>query len=87
VLDLDVPATAPRGTVARMTDDSSSEPDGVLNAAQQDPTEQENLGAGPARTDPPGGQGSGVVDPDDVPDAPAGPGATPADPDEPLNPA
>jgi hypothetical protein len=70
-----------------MTDSSSDDPGGVLDAAQQDPTEQENLGAGPARTDPPGGTGSGAVAPDDVPDAPAGPGATPADPDQPLNPA
>jgi hypothetical protein len=69
-----------------MTDDSSIEDEGVLTAAQQDPTEEENLGAGPDRTDPPGGIGSGRVDPD-VPDAPAGPGATPPDPDEPLNPA
>ena len=70
-----------------MTNDSSNDADGVLDAAEQDPTEQDNLGAGPARTDPPGGTGSGAVDPDDVPEAPAGPGATPTDPDQPLNPA
>jgi hypothetical protein len=81
-----MPETGPGGTVARMTNDGK-DPDGVLDAAQQDPTEQENLGAGPARTEPPGGTGSGEVDPDEVPEAPAGPGATPAEPDQPLNPA
>lgn len=70
-----------------MTDSSSDDPGGVLNAAQQDPTDQENLGAGPDRTDSPGGAGSGAVDPNEVPEAPAGPGATPTDPDQPLNPA
>jgi hypothetical protein len=71
-----------------MTSDTSKDDAGPLDAAEQDPSADADLGAGPARTDPqPGGAQPDQVDPDDVPQAPAGPGATPADPDRPLNPA
>jgi hypothetical protein len=92
---------ARRGAVNRaarqsggMTAETSDDPDGVLTAAQQDPTQEENLGAGPDRTDAPTGDRAADrpdlddrTDLDDVPNAPAGPAATPADPDQPLNPA
>jgi hypothetical protein len=67
-----------------MTQDTGRDDvDGPLGAAEQDPSAEPDLGAGPARTD----ADKGAAAPDDVPDAPAGPGATPADPDQPLNPA
>ncbi len=69
-----------------MTPEPTDDAEPVLTASQQDPTEQENAGAGPDHVDPPAGVGSGEMDLDDVPDAPAGPAATPADPDQPLNP-
>jgi hypothetical protein len=68
-------------------DDSPRDDAGPLDAAQEDPTLEENLGAGPAptedrRDDEPAEGGT-----EDIPPAPAGPGATPAQPDQPLNPA
>jgi hypothetical protein len=89
----EVPVTAPSGRVGVMTPDTSrDDAAGPLDAAEQDPSAEADLGTGPARTDPqqrPGdGQAAGEsTTEDDVPKAPAGPGATPADPDQPLNPA
>jgi hypothetical protein len=83
-----VPVSGPGGTVSGMTQASRDDADGILDAAEQDPTEQENSGAGPARTDAPESEhGDDASYLDDVRDAPAGPAATPADPDQPLNPA
>ena len=79
-----------------MTPDTSRDDAGPLDAAEQDPAAQADLGAGPARTDhEPGEDEPGEDSPgedaaeqaDDIPEAPAGPGATPADPDQPMNPA
>ena len=74
-----------------MTPDTSRDDAAApLDAAEQDPSAEPDLGAGPARTDaaPDGGEQGGDGSPDDeVPPAPAGPAATPADPDQPLNPA
>jgi hypothetical protein len=70
-----------------MTPDSSRDDAGPLDAAEQDPSAEADLGAGPARTDPEPGQDAETEGADDIPQAPAGPGATPADPDQPLNPA
>jgi hypothetical protein len=64
-------------------DASTGDPATPLDAAEQDPTVEENLGAGPATTE----RGEDTGSEQDVPEAPAGPGATPADPDQPLNPA
>ena len=83
-----MPRSAPGGTVAGMTPPSRDDADGIPDAAEQDPTEEENAGAGPARTEAPEGEhGDDASYLDDVRDAPAGPAATPADPDQPLNPA
>jgi len=72
-----------------MTDDDTSRDDsaGPRDAAQDDPTLRENLGAGPATTADREDAGAAEPGADDIPPAPAGPGATPADPDQPLNPA
>jgi hypothetical protein len=73
-----------------MTQDTGRDDvEGPLGAAEQDPSAEPDLGAGPARTDAEKGAAAADDGPaaDDVPEAPAGPGATPADPDQPLNPA
>ena len=77
---------APDGTVVAMTPDTSRDDAGPLDAAEQDPSAEADLGAGPARTDREPGEDAAEQS-DDIPEAPAGPGATPADPDQPMNPA
>jgi hypothetical protein len=68
-------------------DTSTDEAAGALDATEQDPTVEENLGAGPAPTEDREDTGAAEPGAEDIPPAPAGPGATPADPDQPLNPA
>jgi hypothetical protein len=68
-------------------DDTSTDAARPQNAAEQDPTVEENLGAGPAPTKDREDTGTPEPGAEDIPPAPAGPGATPADPDQPLNPA
>ena len=81
-----MPGVAPDGTVVAMTPDTSRDDNGPLDAAEQDPSAEADLGAGPARTDREPREDAAEQS-DDIPEAPAGPGATPADPDQPMNPA
>ena len=80
-------ASAARHSVAMSHDDSRTDESAPLDAAEEDPTLEQNLGAGPAPTEAAADDAGPDDGAEDIPPAPAGPGATPAEPDQPLNPA